>query len=122
MTRLSLLAVAAVTAVSFDLDVTVGTFNLRLAHRARSHRLALLGPSGSGKSLTLPSLAGLLGSGLGAVNFADQDVEALAAHGVETTLVGFTIGPTVTRYELELGPGVKVAGALIQPFTMPSDG
>ncbi len=36
-------------------------------------------------------------------------VEALAAHGVETTLVGFTIGPTVTRFELELGPGVRVA-------------
>jgi S-DNA-T family DNA segregation ATPase FtsK/SpoIIIE len=36
-------------------------------------------------------------------------VEALAAHGVETTLVGFTIGPTVTRFELELGPGVRVS-------------
>jgi S-DNA-T family DNA segregation ATPase FtsK/SpoIIIE len=36
-------------------------------------------------------------------------VEALAAHGVETTLVGFTVGPTVTRYELELGPGVRVS-------------
>ncbi len=35
--------------------------------------------------------------------------KALAAHGVETRLVGFTAGPTVTRYELELGPGVKVA-------------
>jgi S-DNA-T family DNA segregation ATPase FtsK/SpoIIIE len=35
--------------------------------------------------------------------------DALAAHGVETRLVGMTIGPTVTRYELELGPGVKVA-------------
>src|SRR6185437_16748784 len=34
---------------------------------------------------------------------------ALAAHGVETRLVGMTVGPTVTRYELELGPGVKVA-------------
>jgi S-DNA-T family DNA segregation ATPase FtsK/SpoIIIE len=33
---------------------------------------------------------------------------ALAAHGVETRLVGYTVGPTVTRYELELGPGVKV--------------
>ncbi|HVL28082.1 MAG TPA: DNA translocase FtsK, partial [Acidimicrobiales bacterium] len=31
------------------------------------------------------------------------------AHGVETRLVGMTVGPTVTRYELELGPGVKVA-------------
>jgi S-DNA-T family DNA segregation ATPase FtsK/SpoIIIE len=35
--------------------------------------------------------------------------EALAGHGVETRLVGMTVGPTVTRYELELGPGVKVA-------------
>jgi DNA segregation ATPase FtsK/SpoIIIE, S-DNA-T family len=34
---------------------------------------------------------------------------ALASHGVETTLVGQTCGPTVTRYELELGVGVKVA-------------
>jgi S-DNA-T family DNA segregation ATPase FtsK/SpoIIIE len=35
--------------------------------------------------------------------------DALAAHGVETRLVGMTVGPTVTRYELELGAGVKVA-------------
>jgi len=36
-------------------------------------------------------------------------VEALNAHGVETTLVGYTVGPAVTRFELEIGPGVKVA-------------
>ena len=35
--------------------------------------------------------------------------ESLASHGVDTTLLGMTVGPTVTRYELELGPGVKVA-------------
>jgi len=35
--------------------------------------------------------------------------ESLASHNVETSLVGMTVGPTVTRYELELGPGVKVA-------------
>jgi len=35
--------------------------------------------------------------------------DALAAHGVDTRLVGMTVGPTVTRYELELGAGVKVA-------------
>ena len=34
---------------------------------------------------------------------------ALQAHGVETHLAGFTVGPTVTRFELELGLGVKVA-------------
>ncbi|MDQ3569765.1 MAG: DNA translocase FtsK [Actinomycetota bacterium] len=35
--------------------------------------------------------------------------DALAAHGVETRLAGMTVGPTVTRYELELAAGVKVA-------------
>ncbi len=35
--------------------------------------------------------------------------KALASHKVETTLVGMTVGPTVTRYELELGAGVKVS-------------
>jgi S-DNA-T family DNA segregation ATPase FtsK/SpoIIIE len=36
-------------------------------------------------------------------------VAALEAHGVATTLLGKTVGPTVTRFELELGQGVKVA-------------
>ena len=39
----------------------------------------------------------------------EELVDALAAHGVETTLLGYTVGPTVTRFELELGPGVKVS-------------
>lgn len=34
---------------------------------------------------------------------------ALADHGVQTRLVGMVVGPTVTRYELELGTGVKVS-------------
>jgi S-DNA-T family DNA segregation ATPase FtsK/SpoIIIE len=45
-----------------------------------------------------------------AIEERGHDLElALASHGVETRLVGMTVGPTVTRYELELGPGVKVA-------------
>ncbi len=39
----------------------------------------------------------------------DALVAALAAHGVDTRLVGRTVGPSITRYELELGAGVKVA-------------
>ena len=39
----------------------------------------------------------------------EELVDALGAHGVETTLVGYTVGPTVTRFELELGAGVKVS-------------
>ncbi len=36
-------------------------------------------------------------------------VATLAEFGVEARLVGTTVGPTVTRYELELAPGVKVS-------------
>jgi DNA segregation ATPase FtsK/SpoIIIE, S-DNA-T family len=36
-------------------------------------------------------------------------VAALASHGVVTRLVGRTVGPTVTRFEIELGEGVRVA-------------
>ncbi len=35
--------------------------------------------------------------------------ESLSSHGVDTRLVGMTVGPTVTRFELELGSGVKVS-------------
>jgi S-DNA-T family DNA segregation ATPase FtsK/SpoIIIE len=38
--------------------------------------------------------------------------EALATHGVEADVRQVTIGPTVTRYELKLGQGVKVAKIL----------
>jgi S-DNA-T family DNA segregation ATPase FtsK/SpoIIIE len=63
----------------------------------------------------LPPLSHLKQAGQQAVNMAEIEArgatlqESLASHGVETQLVGMTVGPTVTRYELELGPGVKVA-------------
>ncbi|MGI9607721.1 MAG: DNA translocase FtsK 4TM domain-containing protein [Acidimicrobiales bacterium] len=63
----------------------------------------------------LPSMAMLSRSG-------SQDVDqnavlergrtlerALAEHGVETRLINMVVGPTVTRFELELGLGVKVS-------------
>jgi molybdate transport system ATP-binding protein/molybdate transport system permease protein len=62
------------TKIGFDLDVTVGTFRLKLAHQATSHRIAILGPSGSGKSMTLRSLAGLLGPHVGTVVYNGQPV------------------------------------------------
>jgi S-DNA-T family DNA segregation ATPase FtsK/SpoIIIE len=63
----------------------------------------------------LPPMSYLVRSGAQTINRAEVEArgrtlqESLASHGVETTLVGMTIGPTVTRYELELGAGVKVA-------------
>jgi molybdate transport system permease protein len=62
------------TTVGFDLDLAVGGFRLQLAHQARSHRIAILGPSGSGKSITLRALAGLLGPRVGTVRYGDEPV------------------------------------------------
>jgi ABC-type Fe3+/spermidine/putrescine transport system ATPase subunit/ABC-type sulfate transport system permease component len=46
-------------ALNFALAKQLGSFSLEVAHHARSPRLALLGPSGAGKTLTLRLLAGL---------------------------------------------------------------
>jgi ABC-type sulfate/molybdate transport systems ATPase subunit len=65
--------------VRFDLDVAVGEFRLVAAHHARTGRLAILGPSGSGKSLTLRSLAGLIGPGAGRIWYGGEEVTTLPA-------------------------------------------
>jgi DNA segregation ATPase FtsK/SpoIIIE, S-DNA-T family len=63
----------------------------------------------------LPPLSFLKQAGQQAVDMVEIErrgrtlQESLAQHNVETELIGMTVGPTVTRYELELGPGVKVA-------------
>ena len=74
-----------------------------------------LGPAVKGSPWKLPPPALLQRSGSQEVDKAAVEAagrvleEALASHGVETRLVGMVVGPSVTRYELELGPGVKVA-------------
>ena len=72
--------------VSFDLDVTVGTFRLKVAHQAASHRIAILGPSGSGKSMTLRAIAGFLGASAGSVSFNGDPVARVR---VEERRVGY---------------------------------
>jgi ABC-type Fe3+/spermidine/putrescine transport system ATPase subunit/ABC-type sulfate transport system permease component len=68
----------APTPVGFDIDTTVGSFRLRVAHPERGHRLAVVGPSGSGKSVTLRVLAGLLGPDAGTVTYGGADVSHIA--------------------------------------------
>ena len=74
-----------------------------------------LGAPPKGSQWQLPSFGLLERSAAQEVNRTEVEQRgrvlerALAAHGVETRLVGMVVGPTVTRYELELGPGVKVA-------------
>jgi ABC-type sulfate/molybdate transport systems ATPase subunit/ABC-type sulfate transport system permease component len=64
--------------VGFDIDATVGTFRLRATHPESGHRLAVVGPSGSGKSVTLRVLAGLLGPDAGLVTYGSADVSRTA--------------------------------------------
>jgi S-DNA-T family DNA segregation ATPase FtsK/SpoIIIE len=74
-----------------------------------------LGPGAQKGQWVLPPVTSLVRSTAQAINKAEVEargrvlVESLASHGVDTKLVGMTIGPTVTRFELELGSGVKVA-------------
>jgi S-DNA-T family DNA segregation ATPase FtsK/SpoIIIE len=74
-----------------------------------------LGPAAEPGSWRLPPLALLKRSKAAEIDKKAIEAlghtleDALAAHGVETKLVGMTVGPTVTRFELELGAGVKVA-------------
>ena len=82
----------------------------------RADQLAIdLGPAAEAAHWRLPPLALLKRAKNQEIDHRVLDArgrtleESLAAHGVETRLVGKTVGPTVTRYELELGPGVKVA-------------
>ncbi len=74
-----------------------------------------LGPATDGSPWKLPNIKDLARSvthdvDARAVESRGQRlVDALAAHGVETRLVDMTVGPTVTRYALQLAEGVKVS-------------
>ena len=86
------------------------------AQATSSRRKSALGGAGSeGQVWTLPPASYLSRTGKQSIDEREidqrgRDLEsALSSHGVEVRLVDRTVGPTVTRYELELGPGVKVA-------------
>ncbi len=72
-------------------------------------------PQPSGGQWHLPSLDSLDVTHAQEVDRASVEAtgrrleHTLAEHGVETRLVGVVVGPTVSRFELELAPGVKVS-------------
>ena len=53
----------------FDVTKNLGTFHLDIQHTSHSLNLAVIGPSGSGKSVLLRALAGLYGTRVGEVSF-----------------------------------------------------
>jgi molybdate transport system permease protein len=87
--------------VGFDIDTTVGTFRLRVAHPEGGHRLAVVGPSGSGKSVTLRVLAGLLGPDAGTVTYGGVDVSCIAPErrGIGYVPQGFGLIPGRTVWQ-----------------------
>jgi molybdate transport system permease protein len=87
--------------VGFDLDATAGTFHLQVAHPEGSHRLAVVGPSGSGKSLMLRAVAGLLGPGVGTVTCGGKDISRVRTdrRGVGYVPQGFGLFPGRTVWQ-----------------------
>ncbi len=94
----------------------------------KKHKRRVRAPAGSGEQLTIELGTAVAGSTwrlpplsiLSRSETHDIDAkaieerghrlqEALSTHGVETRLIDMTVGPTVTRYALQLGDGVKVA-------------
>jgi ABC-type sulfate/molybdate transport systems ATPase subunit/ABC-type sulfate transport system permease component len=89
------------TPVGFDINATVGTFRLRVVHPESTHRLAVVGPSGSGKSITLRVLAGLLGPAAGTVTYGGADVSRAAPErrGIGYVPQGFSLIPGRTVWQ-----------------------
>jgi ABC-type sulfate/molybdate transport systems ATPase subunit/ABC-type sulfate transport system permease component len=111
--------------VAFDLDFTVGDFHLTAAHRASTPRLAVLGPSGSGKSMTLRAIAGLLGTGVGSVEVGGREVGGLPAERRHLGYVpqGQVLLPHRTVWEqLTMAPDADPATAAWWLQTLGMDG
>ena len=87
--------------IRFDVDQRLGSFRLHLAHEAPVRHLAVLGPSGSGKSSLLRTLAGLYGTRAGQFWCGDEalgDVP-VARRGVGYVAQGFSLFPHLTVWQ-----------------------
>jgi molybdate transport system permease protein len=89
------------TPVGFDIDYHLGTFHLAMAHQSTGSHLAVLGPSGSGKSALLRSLAGLYGSSPGSVTYGNRPVAdvPLEERHVGYVAQGFALYPHLTVWQ-----------------------
>ena len=78
-----------------------GRSTLPLSHRSGGSSLAILGPSGSGKSALLRSLAGLNGPAPGSVWYGGRSVERIAVESRQVGYVaqGFSLYPHLTVWQ-----------------------
>ena len=89
------------TPVTFDIDCHLGTFHLAVSHRSGGNTLAVLGPSGAGKTGLLRSLAGLNGPSPGPVWYGGRPVERIAVESRQVGYVaqGFSLYPHLTVWQ-----------------------
>jgi ABC-type Fe3+/spermidine/putrescine transport system ATPase subunit/ABC-type sulfate transport system permease component len=96
---------AAIKAGSTDLALQIerqlGSFRLDVHWSARGRRLAILGPSGSGKSLTLKIIAGIEACDRGRIAFDGKNLSSLqpAARGIAYVPQNYGLFPHMTVAE-----------------------
>ena len=98
-------ACAPATTRAVDLDLRLqkrlGNFQLDVAWSPQGRRLAIVGPSGSGKSLTLKMIAGIEPSDRGSVRLDGRDIASLepAARGIAYVPQNYGLFPHLTVKE-----------------------
>ena len=86
------------TRLNCSISKDLGSFHLDFTHRAQSDTIAILGPSGSGKSVLLRCLSGIYGVDVGEVSFGAQSVSILEPERRRVGYVaqGFSLFPHLT--------------------------
>jgi molybdate transport system permease protein len=87
--------------IEFDVEKRLGNFYLQAAWSAQAHRLAILGPSGSGKSLTLKLIAGLEYGDRSSIRVDERELSDLdpADRGVAYVPQNYGLFPHLTLLE-----------------------
>ncbi len=87
--------------IEFDVEKRLGNFLLQAAWSTRAHRLAILGPSGSGKSLTLKLIAGLEHGDRGSIRVDERELSGLdpADRGIAYVPQNYGLFPHLTLLE-----------------------
>ncbi len=87
--------------LSLQLQKRLGNFQLDVAWSPQARRLAIVGPSGSGKSLTLKMIAGIEACDRGSIRLDGHDIAALepAARGIAYVPQNYGLFPHLTVNE-----------------------
>ena len=100
--------------IRFRFEKQLGAFRLDVAWSPGARRLAILGPSGSGKSLTLKLIAGIETSGSGSVMVDGSELSQVepAARGIAYVPQNYGLFPHLTvQQQLRFPPGADPVAA-----------